>query len=319
MEYKDYYKVLGVDRGATEAEIKKAFRKLARTHHPDVAKDKAGSEAKFKEINEAYEVLGDAEKRKRYDSMGAGWNRQGGSGYGGGGSWGGGADSDFEFGGTGFSDFFERFFGAGGQRPSGGGFGNDFGGGASGYGPRRGRDIEGDIMVTLTEAMEGSQRTISLRQADPRTGRSKAREVEVRIPAGVGEGQRLRVAGHGGPGSGGGEAGDLFLRIRLAADPDFRVKGHDLYCDLALAPWEAVLGATIAVRIPGGKSVQVKIPAGTATDDQLRLRGYGLPKKSAPGDLYVVIRVAVPESVTPEEQKLWEELRETSKFSPREL
>ncbi|MFC7339280.1 DnaJ C-terminal domain-containing protein [Haloferula chungangensis] len=316
MEYKDYYKVLGVDKGATEAEIKKAFRKLARTHHPDVAKDKAGSEAKFKEINEAYEVLGDSEKRKRYDAMGPGWN-QGGAGYGGGGSWAGGG-GDYEFGGTGFSDFFERFFGAQGQRPSGGGFGNEFGGGASGYGPRRGRDIEGDIMVTLTEAMEGSQRTISLRQQDPRTGQSKVREVEVRIPAGVGEGQRLRVPGHGSAGTGGGAAGDLFLRIRLAADPIFRVKGHDLYCDLSLAPWEAVLGATIPVLLPGGKSVQVKIPAGTGCDDQLRLRGYGLPKKSAPGDLYVEISVAVPANPDAEELALWEKLREVSKFKPRE-
>ncbi len=318
MEYKDYYKVLGVDKSATEAEIKKAFRKLARIHHPDVSKDKAGSEAKFKEINEAYEVLGDAEKRKRYDAMGAGWNRQGGAGYGGGGSWAGGG-GDYEFGGTGFSDFFERFFGAQGQRPSGGGFGNEFGGGASAYGPRRGRDIEGDIMVTLTEAMEGSQRTISLRHPDPRTGQSKVREVEVRIPAGVGEGQRLRVPGHGGSGSGGGQAGDLFLRIRLAADPDFRVKGHDLYCDLVLAPWEAVLGATISIHLPGGKSAQVKIPAGTGCDDQLRLRGYGLPKKSSPGDLYVEISVAVPSAITSEERELWEKLQTISGFEPRKV
>lgn len=318
MEYKDYYKMLGVDKGATEAEIKKAFRKLARIHHPDVSKDKSGSEAKFKEINEAYEVLGDSEKRKRYDTMGSGWNRQGGSGYGGGGSWGGGGDDDYEFGGTGFSDFFERYFGAQGQRPSGGGFGNEFGRGSAGYGPREGRDIEGDIMVTLTEAMEGSQRTISLRQQDPRTGQGKVREVEVRIPAGIGEGQRLRVSGHGGAGSGGGGAGDLFLRIRLAADPDFRVKGHNLYCDLALAPWEAVLGATIPIQLPGGKSVQLKIPAGTGCDDQLRLRGYGLPKKSSPGDLYVEITVAVPPEPEDEELALWEKLREISKFTPRE-
>jgi curved DNA-binding protein len=315
VEYKDYYKTLGVDRDATEAEIKKAFRKLARTHHPDVAKDKAGSEAKFKEINEAYEVLGDATKRKRYDSMGSNWNQQGGSPYGGASSWqGGGQDYEFEFGGTGFSDFFERYFGARGQR----GGGHDFGGQSSRFGPRKGQNIEGDIMVTLNEAMEGSLRTISLRQADPRTGQSKVREVKVRIPAGIGEGQKLRVAGHGGEGSGGGEAGDLFLRVRMAADADFRVEGHDLYCDLALAPWEAVLGATIPVRLPGGKSVQVKIPAGTASDDQLRLRGYGLPKKPAPGDLYVVIQVAVPGSISTKERELWEQLQKTSGFKPRE-
>lgn len=312
MEYKDYYKILGVGREATEAEIKKAFRKLARTHHPDVAKDKSGSEAKFKEINEAYEVLGDATKRRRYDEMGSGWNQQGGGAYGGASSWGGGAE-EFEFEGTGFSDFFERYFGA--RRQAAGSYGGR-GGGA--YGSRKGRDIEGDIMVTLTEAMEGSMRTISLRQADPRTGESQVRDVQVRIPAGIGEGQKLRVAGHGGEGSGGGGAGDLYLRIRIAADPDFRVKGHDLYCDLMLAPWEAVLGATISVRLPGGKSAQVKIPAGTGSDDQLRLRGYGLPKKSAPGDLYVVITLAVPDSLNSEERALWEKLREVSKFKPRE-
>lgn len=312
MEYKDYYKVLGVSKDASEAEIKKAFRKLARTHHPDVAKDKAGSEAKFKEINEAYEVLGDATKRKRYDSMGSGWDRQGGSPFGSASSWQGGAgeDYEFEFGGTGFSDFFERYFGAQGRRSGGGRPG--------GFGARRGNDIEGDIMVTLNEAMEGSLRTISLRQADPRTGKSSVREVKVKIPAGIGEGQKLRVAGHGGTGSGGGEAGDLYLRIRMAADADFRVEGHDLYCDLALAPWEAVLGATIPVRLPGGKSVQVKIPAGTANDDQLRLRGYGLPKKPTPGDLYVVISVAVPGKPNGEELGLWEKLRDVSKFKPRE-
>ena len=311
MEYKDYYKLLGVGRDATGAEIKKAFRKLARTHHPDVAKDKEASEAKFKEINEAYEVLGDPTKRKRYDSMGSGWAQQGGApfGGGGGGGWPGGGE-DYEFEGTGFSDFFEHYFGARGQ-PSGGGR-------PRGFGARRGQDIEGDIMVTLTEAMEGSLRTISLRQADPRTGKSEVREVKVKIPPGIGEGQKLRVAGHGGEGSAGGGSGDLFLRIKFAADADFRVEGHDLYCDLALAPWEAVLGATIPVRLPGGKSVQVKIPSGTASDDQLRLRGYGLPQKSAPGDLYVVISVAVPEKITTEERKLWEQLRDDSKFKPRE-
>ncbi|MEP4078981.1 DnaJ C-terminal domain-containing protein [Haloferula sp.] len=315
MEYKDYYKVLGVSKEATEAEIKKAFRKLARTHHPDVAKDKEASEAKFKEINEAYEVLGDSTKRKRYDSMGSGWGQQGGgSPFGGASSWqGGGAeDFEFEFGGTGFSDFFERYFGARGHRSSGGRPGG-------GFGARRGQDIEGDIMVTLTEAMEGSLRTISLRQADPRTGQSHVREVKVKIPSGIGEGQKLRVAGHGGEGAGGGESGDLFLRIKFAADADFRVEGHDLYCDLALAPWEAVLGATIPIRLPGGKSVQVKIPEGTAADDQLRLRGYGLPQKTAPGDLYVVISVAVPEKVSAAERKLWEQIQKDSSFKPREL
>ena len=313
--YKDYYKTLGVSREASEAEIKKAFRKLARKHHPDVAEDKSGSEAKFKEINEAYEVLGDAEKRKRYDAMGANWNQQGGFGAE---TWGGGASTggyDFEFGGTGFSDFFERYFGGGGGRPRGSaGYGGRPGAGRS----RRGGDIEGDIMVTLLESMEGSLRTISLRHTDPATGQSRTEEVKVRIPAGIGEGQTLRVAGHGSPGSGGGAAGDLFLRVRLSSHPDFRVKGADLYRDFKLAPWEAVLGTTITVPLLAGKSVQMRIPPGTQSGDQLRLGGYGLPKEGGKGDVYVVISVSIPESLNDEERGLWEKLRDVSKFKARE-
>jgi curved DNA-binding protein len=157
-------------------------------------------------------------------------------------------------------------------------------------------------------------RTISLRKA----GRASPDEVQVRIPAGIGEGQRLRVPNHGGQGSGGAENGDLYLRVRMASHPDFRVKGHDLYRDLALAPWEAVLGTTLSIKIPGGKTVQVKIPAGTGPDDQLRLKGYGLPKKNAPGDLYVVVSIETPPSLTNEERGLWEKIRDVSKFQPRE-
>ncbi len=314
-DFKDYYKTLGIARDATQAEVKKAFRKLARIHHPDVAKEKSTAEEKFKGINEAYEVLGDAEKRKKYDALGADWDRQGGAPPGGGYSGGpmpGGAE--FQFDGTGFSDFFEQYFSGGGARRAAG-----YGGGFPGRdGTARGQDIEGDLMVTLEESFSGSMRTISLRKADPRTGRTVTDEVQVRIPAGIGEGQRLRVPGHGAVGSGGGEDGDLFLRVRIAAHPDFRVKGHDLYRDLELAPWEAVLGATISIDIPGGRQVQVKVPPGTGTDDQLRLKGYGLPKKNAPGDLYVVISIAMPAKVSTGEKALWEKLREESDFNPRE-
>lgn len=312
VEFKDYYDILGVPRDADEAAIKKAFRRLARQHHPDVAKDKAGSEAKFKEINEAYEVLGDPEKRKRYDALGAHWNQPGGMPPGGAGwTGGGGAEGfEFEFGGTGFSDFFERYFGGG------------FSHGAQGFrrtaAGARGHDVEGDLMVTLHEAMNGSVRTISLRRVDPRTGQANVEEVQVRIPAGIREGQRLRVPGHGGEGSGGGPAGDLYLRVRLAADPDFRVHGHDLFRDLVLAPWEAVLGTTGSFTLPGGKSVQVKVPPGTRAGDQLRLKGYGLPRKGSAGDLYVVLSIDVPETVTDEERELWKRLGEVSKFQPRE-
>ncbi|GAA5481366.1 DnaJ C-terminal domain-containing protein [Haloferula sargassicola] len=315
VEFRDYYEILGVPRDADEAAIKKAFRKLARVHHPDVASDKAGAEEKFKEINEAYEVLGDPEKRKRYDTLGASWNQPGGMPPDSGG-WGGGAPGEgfeFEFGGTGFSDFFERYFGGG---MGGGGFARGGGSFRGAAGPSRGQDIEGDLMVTLPEAMTGSVRTISLRRMDPRTGQTSLEEVQVRIPAGIREGQRLRVPGHGAAGSGGGGAGDLYLRVRLAADPDFRVRGHDLYLDLALAPWDAVLGTTAAIRLPGGKSVQLKVPAGSRTGDQLRLKGYGLPKKAAPGDLYVVLAIDAPPRVTHEERELWERLREVSKFQP---
>ena len=314
-DFQDYYQVLGVDRDATQPEIKKAFRKLARKFHPDVAEDKATAEEKFKGINEAYEVLGDPEKRKKYDSLGANWDQQGGPPPGNryGGTPPGGAD--FQFDGTGFSDFFEQYFSGGG---GGGRHTSPFGNASRSAGKFRGQDIEGDLMITLEDAFSGSTRTISMRKTDPATGRVSTDEIEVRIPAGIGEGQRLRVPGHGGDGQGGGEHGDLCLRIRIASHPDFRVNGHDLHRDLALAPWEAVLGTTVSIRLPGGKSVQVKIPACTSSDDQLRLKGYGLPKKNAPGDLYVEISIETPSSLTGAERELWEKLRDSSNFNPRE-
>jgi curved DNA-binding protein len=315
-EFKDYYNTLGIARDASQAELKKAFRKLARIHHPDVAKDKSTAEAKFKEINEAYEVLGDAEKRKKYDTLGANWDQQGAPTPGGGGFSGGPmpGGAEFQFDGTGFSDFFEQYFSGGGARRSAG-----FGGGQPGRGgATRGRDIEGDLMVTLEEAFTGSMRTISLRKADPRTGQVSTNEVQVRIPAGIGEGQRLRVPDHGGEGAGGAPDGDLYLCVRIAAHPDFRVRGHDIHCDLSLAPWEAVLGTTISLKVPGGKTMQVKIPAGTGGGDQLRLKGYGLPKKTAPGDLYIELAIATPSAFGDEERALWEKLRDVSKFNPRE-
>ena len=319
-DFQDYYQVLGVARDATQPEIKKAFRKLARKFHPDVAEDKATAEEKFKGINEAYEVLGDPEKRKKYDTLGANWNQQGGPppGGGSGAAYGGGGPmpqgADFQFDGTGFSDFFEQYFsGAGTRRTS-----SPFGGAGPSSGKFRGQDIEGDLMVTLEEAFAGSTRTISMRKSDPASGRVSTDEIEVRIPAGIGEGQRLRVPGHGGDGHGGGEDGDLYLRIRIASHPDFRVNGHDLYRDLSLAPWEAVLGTTVPISIPGGKTLQVKIPAGTSSEDQLRLKGYGLPKKNAPGDLYVEISIETPPTVSANERELWEKLRDSSTFKPRE-
>lgn len=322
VQFRDYYEILGVPRDAAAADLKKAFRKLARKHHPDVAEDKTAAEEKFKEINEAYEVLSDPEKRRKYDALGANWNQPGGpppgqNPFGGGG----GADGGFEFDGTGFSDFFEQYFSSAGRR---GGGGSPFPGGGFGgaypqaRGPRAGQDIEGDLMVTLEEAFSGSTRSISLRKTNPSTGRVTTDEVKVRIPPGISAGQKLRVSGHGGSGSGGGPAGDLFLRVRLAAHPDFRPKGRDLYRDLAIAPWEAVLGITHTIHLPGGKTAKVKIPPGTSSDDHLRLRGYGLPHKTKPGDLYVVISLATPPTLTAEEKELWEKIRDHSTFNPRE-
>src|SRR6267378_328889 len=230
VQFRDYYETLGVPKTATDDEIKSAFRKLARKYHPDVAKDKKTAEEKFKEINEAYEVLSDPEKRRKYDQLGANWNQPGGfqppPDWGGGGAqpgggyyqWSGGdrgGGIDFEFGGTGFSDFFESFFGGGRGRSAFGGFGQRT---AS---AERGSDVEADIMVPLEEALNGATRQVSLRRA----GSKKVETYQVKIPRGVREGQRIRLAGQGEAGERGGKSGDLFLRVRLARHPDFSVEG----------------------------------------------------------------------------------------------
>jgi len=316
--FRDYYQTLGVARTASADEIKSAFRKLARQHHPDVAKDKKAGEIKFKEINEAYEVLGDPDKRKKYDELGEHWDQQGGPppGYGSAPT-GGGDAQEFHFEGTGFSDFFEQFFGGG--RGFGGFSSEGMGGGARrAAGPRHGRDIEGAISVTLEEALRGAIREISLQSVDPATGQTKTESFKVRIPKGALEGQVIRVPGKGGAGSGGGEAGHLFLRVRLARHPDFRVQGADLYHDLPLAPWEAVLGTTVRLDGLDGQ-FDLKIPAGTANGQKLRLRGRGLPlpKSTERGDLYVVAEIELPKQVGSTERGLWEQLAKASSFHPR--
>jgi curved DNA-binding protein len=321
VEFKDYYAILGVPRTASDDEIKKAFRKLARKYHPDVAKDKKRSEEKFKEINEANDVLSDPAKRRQYDELGANWQQAGAgraSPSGGTRSWNGGGDQGFEFGGTGFSDFFEQFFGrrrANGdvedllRRSRGGG----------GRQAARGSDIEGDILVTLDEALHGSMRSLSLRQVNPQTGETEKETFTVRIPPGAQEGRRIRVPGKGSPGFGGGPAGDLFLRVRLAAHPDFEVREADLYHELDLAPWEAVLGTQIEVPSLSG-AIKLRIPAGIKSGKQLRVRGQGLPKPPGGerGDLYVVARVQVPPTISDEERALWQNLARVSRFKPRE-
>ncbi len=324
VEFKDYYQTLGVPREANQDEIRKSFRKLAREYHPDVAKDKKRAEEKFKEINEAYEVLGDPAKRTKYDTLGANWNRpepppgwqQSGRSARGAPQ---GEESEFHFGGTGFSDFFEQFF-AGRADFSGFEEANGAGGRprSSAAGPMRGQEIEGDILVTLDEAFQGSVRTISFQRRNRATGKTTSENFRVRVPLGVQEGQLIRVSSKGEEGVHGGAPGDLYLRVRFAQHPEFRIKGSDLYYDLELAPWEAVLGTTVTIPAVDGP-VQVRVPAGANTGQQLRVRGKGLPNgASSRGDIYALITVQMPPEVSVEERQLWQQLADKATFKPRQ-
>ena len=312
VQFRDYYETLGVAKTASADEIKSAFRKLARKHHPDMAKpkEKAEAEEKFKQINEAYEVLSDPEKRSKYDQLGADWNQPGGfqpppdwgRGGAGGGfrrSAGGNGGVEFEFGGTGFSDFFEAFFGGGrGESAFGGGFSR------RPATAERGQDVEADIMVTLEEALHGSTRQVSLR----RSGSEKVETYQVKIPRGVHEGQRIRLAGQGEAGARGGKSGDLFLRVRLARHPDFSVEGNDLIYEVALEPWKAALGTEIEVPTLEGER-RLKIPPGTQAGQRFRLRDRGMPASSgARGHLFVVTQIAIPKTLSEAERKLWQDL-----------
>src|ERR1700756_5239644 len=310
VQFRDYYETLGVPKTASEEDIRSAFRKLARKYHPDVAKDKKAAEEKFKEINEAYEVLSDPEKRKKYDQLGADWNRPGGfqpppqwEGQQPGGGfyqWGGdgGGGGEFEFGGAGLSVFFEVFLGGGRGRPACGGCG---GRAAT---AERGADVEADIMVTLEEALDGSTRTVSLR----RGGSNKVENYQVKIPRGVREGQRIRLRGQGEAGARGGTSGDLFLRVRLARHPDFSVEGNDLIHEVRIQPWQTVLGTELLVPTLEGK-VRLKVPTGTQGGQRFRLRERGLPGVSGKrGDLYVVVQINIPKKLTERERELWGEL-----------
>jgi len=317
VKYQDYYAVLGVAREASADEIKQAFRKLARLYHPDVAKNKVTGEVKFKEINEAYEVLSDPEKRKQYDELGPDWQNGGRNPRGQPSAPGG--EPDFEFGGTGFSDFFESFFS--GRR---GGFGSARGSAARGGEPdhdfaQPGRDIEADLLVTLEEALRGSTRKVTLRRPALDGGAERTNTYQVRIPPGMREGHRIRLAAQGGPGLGGAPAGDLYLRVRFARHPDLTVRGDDLYCDLELAPWEAVLGLKLPVPTLGTPTT-LRVPPDTAAGTQLRVRGQGLPREDGSrGDFYVLVRLQVPPAATPEERGLWEKLAAASSFNPRKI
>ncbi len=319
VEFRDYYDVLGVARDASDAEIKTAFRALARKHHPDVAKNKVGAENRFKEINEANEVLGDPHKRRRYDELGATWNEPGhpraGSSRG---SPGGSAEGaeEFHFDGTGFSDFFEQFFGSRGR--SSGEFGHEWArADARNTVPHRGQDIVGDILVTLDEVLRGSTRTIRLQRTDPLTGQSTEQTLRVRIPAGVRDAQMIRLAGKGGAGTAGGNSGNLFLRVAYGSHPEFRVRGADLYHELDLSPWEAVLGAAIQIPTLDG-NVSLKIPPGSMAGRDFRLRGLGLPGlDGVRGDLHAMVSIHVPPITSPEQKTLWRSLAASTAFNPR--
>ncbi|HEU5080811.1 MAG TPA: DnaJ C-terminal domain-containing protein [Opitutaceae bacterium] len=315
--FKDYYKVLGVDRNASDEDLKKAFRKLARRYHPDVAKNEKNAEEKFKEVNEAYEVLGDPKKRKRYDELGERWQEPDAPPPQSGG-WRSARTGDREFhfsGSTGFSDFFEQYFGRRGRSH----FGFDEEDFAGESGPLRGSDVEGELLVTLDEVVNGTERTLSVQHLNQRTGEVETQTFKVRIPPGAEEGRRVRVPGKGAEGPRGTPPGDLFLRIRVAAHPDFKVRGSDLIYDLDLAPWEAVLGTSVEIPTLHG-SVRLRVPAGTKAGQQLRVRERGLPRagQANPGDLYVVVNIQIPTKLTAEEQALWEKLAAASHAtSPR--
>ena len=321
MEFKDYYATLGVTKASTEKEIKGAFRKLARKFHPDVNPGDKASESKFKEINEAYEVLGDPAKRKKYDELGANWRAyeqaeaQGGAnpfaGFGGGGRGGGFRTMSQEemeemFGDSNpFSDFFTTFFGGGG--PSAEGFGGAAGGrGSRGRGRQRaGRDVEHELELTLEDAYQGATRRLALKHD------GHSRTVDVRIPAGVGDGSRVRVSGEGEHGVGGAAAGDLYLRVRLAPHPVFERKQRDLYVKVALPVTTAVVGGEADVPTMTGKPARLRIPPLTQNGQVFRLKGYGMPavgKADEKCDLYARIDVQLPTQISTDERQHWEAL-----------
>ncbi|WP_409409647.1 DnaJ C-terminal domain-containing protein [Acidithiobacillus ferriphilus] len=310
MEYKDYYKILGVERSADADAIKASYRKMARKYHPDVSKEK-DAEDRFKDLQEAYEVLKDPEKRAAYDQLGSNWRA--GQDFRPPPGWGQQAGGGADFGGGGFSDFFESIF----RQQQGGGFRGSGGGGFR----NQGEDSEATIRVSLEDAAHGAQREINLEV--PTMGpdgrmRREARRLTVKIPKGIRAGQRLRMAGQGAPGMGGGPNGDLYLHIQFQPHPRFRVEGSDLYHDLHITPWEAALGASVEVPTLDG-DVRMKIPAGSASGQKLRLSQKGLPGSGgkAPGDLYAVIQILVPKKISEPEKTLWNQLAEISDFHPR--
>jgi curved DNA-binding protein len=317
----DFYQVLGVDRSASQQDIQRAYRKLARRFHPDINKD-PGAEERFKQINEAYGVLSDDKKRVRYDRFGEHWQQvpedydgpMPGSGPGTGPFAGGGGGrrvyvntggsgfdvGDGGFAGTGFDDLLSGLFG---------GRAGGFGGGRV---PAPGADAQAEFELSVEDAYAGGRRRITLQTA------AGPRSFDVNIPAGVHDGQRIRLAGQGASGLGGGPRGDLYLVVRMAPHPRYRVDGRDITVELPVAPWEAALGATVPVDTPGG-TVQVQVPAGSSSGRRLRLRGRGMPNPNGPaGDLYAEVKIVVPARPSDAERRLWQQLAGASTFDPRQ-
>jgi molecular chaperone DnaJ len=340
IEYKDYYKTLGVDKNADEKTIKQAYRRLARKYHPDLNKAK-GSAERFKEINEAHEVLSDPEKRRKYDTLGPDWQRYAQAGAGGGqGPFPGGFRVEYSGDAGGFSEFFRTIFGdlGGAGGPAGGGVGADlfehFGTGSR---RRRGQDVQAQLQITLEEAFQGTRKSFSIDLDEPcptcggagNTGgkpcpscggggwQRTRRDVDVKIPAGVKTGSRVRVAGEGGEGAG-GSRGDLYLMVTVAEHPYYERHGDDLRIDLPVTAPEAALGAAIDVPTMKGK-VSMKVPPGTSSGRIFRLRGYGMPhlKGGGAGDQLVKVKIVLPSSLTDEERALYEKLHTLRRDNPR--
>jgi curved DNA-binding protein len=307
VEFKDYYKVMGVARDATEAQIKQAYRKLARKYHPDVSKEK-DAEARFKEVGEAYEVLKSAEKRAAYDQLGKDYRP--GQDFRPPPNW----DSGFEFSGGGpgdasYSDFFDALFGA--QARAGRG-------GRGAAHPGHGEDHHAKVLLDLQASLNGGTRSFTLRMPEiDADGRlvSKERTLNVQVPKGILAGQQIRLAGQGAKAHSDGAAGDLYIEVEFQPDPLYRVDGRDLYLELPVAPWEAALGATVKTPTPGG-NVELKIPAGSHAGSKLRLKGRGIPA-AQPGDFYVVLQIALPPATGEKAKAAYAALAAAGAFNPR--
>ena len=313
MQFKDYYKILGVAEDADLKAVKTAYRKLARKYHPDVSEEKHAAE-RFKEVAEAYEVLGDEKKRAEYDEIRKYGGRQGRSGAGGfegfGGDDGGGYSQQD------FSDFFSSIFGRAGARQGGPGFGDE--------GPfnTRGRDIEVDMPIFLEDTLSDESKQISYTlphyDVNGRRLDDITKTLKIKIPKGVADGERIRLKAQGAPGIGAGPAGDLYLRVRLVPHPMFDVEAHNLLITLPLAPWEAALGSKVTVPTLQGK-IQLTIPPGSQSGQRLRIKGRGLPMKSGNGDLFAVLKVVMPGAADEQAQKLWQQLADQyTGFKPRQ-